>query len=119
MSLLRQLKDIQVQADRLKESGTELEDFYTFGKYADELKQHLLLTNTDDFIIKLAKEIPDLNEESLGKPEDAIGILALIAGYFTASFFLKNQRMKRTGLEISETTKGKCASIEFILKNKE
>ena len=117
MSILRQLKDIQVQAENLERDHVELSDFDDFGKYSNEIKAYLLSTETDEFVLGLINEIPELDTSQLkGKDRGIFSWIALIASIAGSSIISDHQK-KLEAIEIVRTIKGKYASIEFILKN--
>jgi len=63
---LRQIKDIQVQADRLIKGQADLVEIENFAKYSYELKTYLINNIKDDFMLKYVNEIPilDLDTDS-------------------------------------------------------
>ncbi len=50
-SILRQVTDIQVQADRLIKEKVSLEQISQFAQYSDEIKSFLLSIIKDDFVL--------------------------------------------------------------------
>lgn len=83
MSILRQLKDIQVQANKLDAENSDIEDFRSFAKYNDELKSFLLANEPDAFTLNLINEIPDLEIDALtGKSN----VLFMLVGFITHIF---------------------------------
>lgn len=119
MSVLRQLKDIQVQAENLEDKNTSIQDFEAFGKYSIELKEYLLQQENDDFVLKLINEIPELDVSKLkGKDGGLLAALSFVAHAFGGSIISDHQK-KLEALDIARTIKGKYASIEFIYKNNE
>ena len=117
MSVLRQLKDIQAQAENLEDKNTTIQDFEAFGKYSSELKEYLLQQERDDFVLKLVNEIPELDISKLkGKDGGLLAALSLVANALGASIINDHQK-KLEALEVARTIKGKYASIEFIYKN--
>lgn len=114
MSILRQLKDIQVQADNLS-TNSDVGHFNAFGQYAREIKTYVLAHYKDDFTQKLAEEIPDLDTSKIQvKYAWWIPLIAIFSG---GAGFLKDHAAKKEALEIAQTVKAKCASIEFVLRN--
>ncbi|UOB18936.1 hypothetical protein [Abyssalbus ytuae] len=60
-NIIRQILDIQTQAERLISNKADLPQIEEFAKYNDELKSFLLTKIKDNFILNYIKEIPTLN----------------------------------------------------------
>lgn len=116
-NILRQITDIQVQADRLIKGQADLTEIEDFAKYSYELKTFLTRNIQDDFIQKYVKDIPilDLDEES----QDADGFINNLLYFFGGLFgaYSIEQRKKAEALDVIRDIKGKYASAEFMLKN--
>ncbi len=115
-SILRQVTDIQVQADRLIKEKVSLEQISQFAQYSDEIKSFLLSIIKDDFVLNYINEIPDLNLEEEIKPSGVIGILALIFGGIGGSYYNEKRKIDNAKNNIREI-RNKYASAEFMLKN--
>ncbi|WP_282079645.1 hypothetical protein [Aquimarina algiphila] len=115
-SILRQVTDIQLQADRLIKEKVSLEQISQFAQYSDEIKSFLLSIIKDDFVLNYINEIPDLNLEEEIKPSGVIGILALIFGGIGGSYYNEKRKIDNAKNNIREI-RNKYASAEFMLKN--
>lgn len=119
-SIRRQLKDIQVQADKLISSSPSLEEIMEFGSYSKELKNYLLKNIKEDFIIDKLNEIPDVDEyDSSDKVKT--GIFTVISGLVSmgAMGYAKRRREAELALNNVREIRGKFASVEFMYKNSE
>ncbi len=112
-NIIRQVADIQSQAERLISQNAEETDIELFAQYNRELKSFLMSNIKDEFVLNYIKEIPDLNmmelENEGGFLENILGILS--RGY--SSDRMKNDR----ALDLIRDIKNKYASAEFMIKN--
>ena len=109
--LLRQLKDIQAQADGIlngRDSDTEIE---TFARYAVDLKKYIL-ENDSPFEAKLQlSELPDVD---YSRPKIRIWQYVVFPIWWVALY--QDYIQKQKALEDIRIVKGKYASIELIVK---
>lgn len=115
----RQLKDIQVQADRLISGDHSSEDLENFGNYSNELKNYLIENISDDFILEKLNEIPNIDDfDTITKTTTGIGftILAVITFGISVSY-LREQKRNTEMMNNVRDIRGKYGSIEFLLKN--
>jgi len=115
-NILRQMADIQAQAERITSTKIELSQIEDFSKYNEEIKRFLLENVNDEFILKYIREIPSLNFESL---ETKDNLLTIIIGFFGGgliSYYRQNQKNEEAINKVREI-RGKYASAEFMLKN--
>ncbi|MRH99199.1 hypothetical protein GH721_01520 [Kriegella sp. EG-1] len=116
-NILRQITDIQVQADRLIKGQGDLTDMENFGRYSLELKTFLTENIQDNFILKYDNQIPtlDLDEES----EITDGFIYSILYFFDGilGVYSLEQKKKAKAINVIRDIKGKYASAEFMLKN--
>ena len=115
---LRQIKDIQVQADRICNSKVSLTEVEQFGKYSREMKSYLVSNIKDEFVMKLVQEIPDLENE-LEKKNVSSGILDATLGILGAAvpLFSRESRKVDRAKSIVREIQGKYSSIGFVLQN--
>ncbi len=111
-NLLRQLKDIQYQAEKLQSSNPSIIDIENFKKYSDELKVYLIKNVDLGEMNYLINEIPDIK---LKDKKNELFMLA-IAPKVLKTYFREKKQVKQALQKIS-ICKSKYASIEFILKN--
>ncbi len=119
--LLRQLKDVQVQAQKLLSQHDENQDLKHFSDYCSELKRYILKNYESKDVRKLADEVPDIFHVVV-KPYPAplifliiLGIISVgisVAIYRRASQFERQRQIENN----IHKAKGKFASIEFLLK---
>jgi hypothetical protein len=118
-SPLRQIQDIQVQAERLISNKADLDQIAEFSKYSDEIKFYLMENIDDEEILSYVRDIPtfEIEESELKKTAEGIfaGILSF-ASYGLAGYF-RNQRARDKALEVVRDIRSKYASIEFMCRN--
>ena len=118
-SPLRQIQDIQVQAERLISNKANLDQIAEFSKYSDEIKFYLMENIDDEEILSYVRDIPtfEIEESELEKTAEGIfaGILS-IASYGLAGYF-RNQRARDKALDVVRDIRSKYASIEFMCRN--
>ena len=116
-NILRQIVDVQVQADRLIKRKATLNEIEDFAKYSFELRTYLMENIENDFILKQINEIPILNLEKENKvPEGFLYSLLLFFGGWLSAYALE-QKKKSEALEVIRDIRAKYASTEFMLKN--
>lgn len=112
-NILRQLKDIQHQANKLLNGSPELVDIENFSNYADEINRYLMEYCRIEEVVMLTAQIPKIYDKS--NISNKNWLLSLMPNIFSYWFYERNQIEE--ALEIIEFVRGKYASIEFILKN--
>jgi len=115
-NIIRQITDIQNQAERLIKRKSSLVEIEQFADYSSEIKLFLIKYIDEDFILKHVHEIPDLNlHESDSKP----GLFDLIIYSFNFGLgaYSKERRKADKALKTVRDIRGKYASLEFMLKN--
>lgn len=115
-NILRQITDLQVQADRLINEKTNLEEIEQFSKYSREIKTFLLQAVNDDFVKKYVLEIPDLDLNSTKVSSNAKSIVAIRLGGIGGSYYREKQKVDEA-LDTVTDIRNKYASAEFMLKN--
>ncbi|MEK6153113.1 hypothetical protein WIW50_07630 [Flavobacteriaceae bacterium 3-367] len=115
-NVLRQVTDIQVQADQLIKNNADLTEIANFAQYSHELKKYLHEHVKDDFILNLINEIPILD---LDEPDEETGFFDSLLYFFGGLFgmYSLEQKRKNEALNTIRDIKGKYASAEFMLKN--
>jgi hypothetical protein len=114
----RQIKDIQVRAERLMNGSPSIEDIEEFHRYNEELKRYLLDHLEETELRQRAYEIPTILEES--DPQVAArgivsAILSLSVSWIT-TYFNDRQRVENSK-EAIRTARAQYASIEFFIRN--
>ena len=115
-NILRQIADVQQQAERLISTNAEQHEIEDFSKYNEEIKSYLLENVKDNFILKRINEIPSINFNTL---EIKDNFLILIFSIFSGGLAAYYRRIERTkeALAVVREIRGKYASAEFMLKN--
>ena len=110
---LRQIKDIQVQADKIINRPVSLADIKNFKNYSEEIKNYLLANIQTPEIRKYIFEIPEIILEVKATGKDTW--LRLLPT--SAALWMEERRIIREARTTIRTIQGKYASIEFLLKN--
>ncbi|MFD2724898.1 hypothetical protein [Hyunsoonleella rubra] len=114
-NIIRQIVDIQAQAERLVKSNAEMTEIEQFAQYNREIKSFLLKNIDDGFVLNFVKDIPDLEIEEI---ETKTGIISVLLSLFVGGIALYNEKQKsQKALKIVRDIRGKYASAEFMLKN--
>lgn len=109
--LLRQLTDIQAQADKIisgNDSGPVIEDF---ARYSSDLKEYVERRVTDKSIREYARTIPDFNYMRLDFQFWKIILLPL--WFFDA---YRDYVLRRQIVEEVRTHRNKYASLEHLIR---
>ncbi len=115
-NILRQITDIQVQADRILTSKGSFEQIEEFSIYNEEIKKFLVDNVKDEFILQFIHEIPIVNYEELDSKNSILAIIFNFISFGTGSIFQRNKKMDQA-LESVAEIRGKYASMEFMLKD--
>ena len=107
--LIRQLKDIISQANRILDGNSSSIEIENFAKYSNELKGLISKNISNEEILNLNKEIPHINYK-----RNRIKIwFILILPYWLIILYLDYYARKKSLDEI-KTSRNKYASIEFL-----
>ncbi len=114
-NILRQITDVQVQAERLIRERADINEIEQFSSYSNEIKEYLINTIDDEFILNYIREIPDLNLDEIESNKGIIPfLLNLIAGGLGTYSTERNK--SDNALKIIRDIRGKYASAEFMIK---
>uniref|UniRef100_UPI0040493C14 hypothetical protein n=2 Tax=Gelidibacter sp. TaxID=2018083 RepID=UPI0040493C14 len=114
-NILRQIVDIQAQAERLIRTEADIVEIDQFAQFNAEIMSYLHSHIDDPFVMKYVNEIPVLDIEEI---ETSTGITSILLGLFVGGSAIYNDKEKaRKALIIIRDIKAKYASIEFMLKN--
>lgn len=114
----RQIKDIQVRAERLITGSPTMDDIEEFDQYNEELKKYLICNLMETELIERVKQIPRVLEES----DDKVVIRGILSGFFAmfasglVTYFQERHRIENSKDSIREA-RGAYASIEFFTRN--
>ena len=122
--LFRQLKDIQLQADRLTKDGPNDGDLEVFSNYNEELRNYIHANIEDEDITRLVDEIPyvlEVQEVNTGLPLFMLIVVGVLTLGISAIYlsYLAGMRRTRVIQNNIQTARGKYASIEFLLMAQE
>ncbi|MFD1062641.1 hypothetical protein ACFQ1Q_05235 [Winogradskyella litorisediminis] len=115
-NILRQIKDIQVQAARLINRKSNLQEIEEFSNYSAEIKSFLLKNIEDKFILGHIHQIPDLSLDETNSNSRIFDVLAFSFD-FGLGIYSRDKRKAEKALKKINDIQGKYASIEFMLKN--
>ncbi|AXT21027.1 hypothetical protein D7030_08450 [Flavobacteriaceae bacterium AU392] len=114
-NIIRQIVDIQNQADRLIKNKANIVEIEQFSQYNDEIKSFLESNIEDEFILNYVRAIPNLDIE---QEDTKLGILNIVLSIFFGGITSYRERQKAdNALNKIRDIRGKYASAEFMLKN--
>jgi hypothetical protein len=109
--LLRQIKDIQAQADRILTGENSSETLESFAKYSVELKDYIVKNvNSDEVKVYLA-ELPDLHYSRI---EIQLWQYLIFPTWWISLY--KDYEARNRTIEEIKTVRGKYSSLELIVK---
>lgn len=112
-NILRQLKEIQIQADYiLNEDAFSIEKLKIFFKFSEDINSAIIATIANDLVLSLIKEIQDAEFTEILKSSKVVEL-------FGFDFFglFKNHPKLFFVKDLIFFLKSKYASIELLLKN--
>lgn len=115
-SIVRQIVDIQAQAERLISNKADLTEIEGFAKYNDEIKSFLISNIKDDIILKFVQEIPHLNIDEVETQGGFLDVIVQSLNSIGYTYY-RERRKSDVALDIIRDIRGKYASIEFMIKN--
>lgn len=115
-NIIRQIRDVQAQAERLISRKAEVHELEDFSRYNEEIKNFLKQNITDEFILKYVKEIPSLDFDKIEVQENIVTIaIGIFSGGLTSQY--RQNQKREEAMNIVRDIRGKYASAEFMLKN--
>lgn len=114
----RQIKDIQLRAERLINGSPTLEDIQEFDQYNEELRNYLIANLNAPELIERVRQIPRVAEEPTSQVVTR-GILSALLAMFASifvSYFQERQRIENSKDSIREV-RSAYATIEFFTRN--
>ena len=115
-SIIRQIVDLQAQAERLIQSGGNMPEIETFAEYNEEVKAYLLSNIDDEFILNYVRQIPSLNLDQI---EGKAGLLTVFLSVFSGTLSThgrERDKIERALKEIKYIS-DKYASYEMMIRN--
>jgi hypothetical protein len=116
----RQIKDIQVTAERLMSGRPTIEDIEEFDQYNEELKKYLISNLKEPELVERAMQLPKILEEADNQVV-ARGVLSAALAMFApglVTYFQQRARIENSMNAIREA-RGAYATIEFFIRNSE
>lgn len=115
-NIIRQITDIQIQAERLMKQKSSLQEIEEFANYSKEIKLFLIQNIEEGFILNHVHEIPDLVLDSSDSNSRIIDVLAFSFD-FGLGIYSRERRKVEKALKTIRDIRGKYVSVEFMLKN--
>jgi hypothetical protein len=109
--LLRQLKDIQAQAEKIQSGENSSEALENFGRYSSELKEYIS-KNIDSPEIKVyLKELPEIN---YARTQIKLWQYIILASWWFSLY--KEYHARNKTIEEIGHVKGKYATLELLVR---
>lgn len=109
--LLRQLKDIQAQADKILTGEKSDETIETFSRYSIELKDYILKNVESPEIKSYLKELPEIN---YSRTKIQVWQFFILPFWWIALY--NDYQAKNEAIEEINMVKGKYATLEVLVK---
>jgi hypothetical protein len=109
--LLRQLKDIQAQAEKIMTGENSNESIETFAKYSTELKEYISKNVESAEIRTYLKELPEIN---YSRSEIKLWQYLILPSWWISLY--KDYHAKNKTIEEIGMVKGKYATLELLIK---
>lgn len=109
--LLRQLRDIQAQADKIASGENDQDSIETFAKYSLELKEYVLKHVDSDEIRGYASIIPDVNYERVMV---SWWQFIIMPAWWISLY--NDYKARERAVEDIVTVKGKYATLELMIR---
>ena len=114
-NIIRQVVDIQAQAERLLKNKPSYEEIEQFSQYNNEIRSFLFNNIDDEFVLNYVKEIPDLDLDKIDVKSNIITVILML--FVSPSIASREKDKIEKALKIIRDIRGKYASAEFMLKN--
>ncbi len=109
--LLRQLRDVQAQADKIVSGESSQESIETFAQYSRELKDYVLTHVDSDEIRRHTSDIPDVN---YARVMVSWWQFIIMPAWWIAMY--NDYRSRERAIEDIVTVKGKYATLELMVR---
>lgn len=109
--LLRQLKDIQAQADKILTGENSDETIETFAKYSIELKDYIMKNIEAPAIKSYLKELPEIN---YNRTKVKLWQYLILPMWWIALY--NDYQAKNETIQDIQLVKGKYATLEMLVK---
>ena len=115
-AILRQVKDVQAQAERLIRTGGNLPEIEAFAQFNDSLRTYLLQHINEEFVLNYIRTILSLDIDTIEtKSNFYVGVISLFFGGWGAAYSERNRI--DAALKIIKDISNKYASYEMMIAN--
>ncbi|HYF69505.1 MAG TPA: hypothetical protein VD884_15275 [Ohtaekwangia sp.] len=109
--LLRQLKDVQAQADRILKGESSSESIETFARYSIELKSYISTHVNSQEITSYLAELPEINYT---RTDIKLWQYLILPSWWITLY--KDYHAKNRTIEEINSVRGKYATLELLVK---
>ena len=109
--LLRQLRDIQAQADKILTGENSNETIETFARYSGELKGYISKNIASPEVKSYLNELPDIN---YSRAQIKLWQYLILPSWWISAY--KDYQAKNRTIEEINLVKGKCANLELLVR---
>jgi hypothetical protein len=112
--IARSIKDIQVQAQRLRTNKTSVEEMENFFEYSEEIRLWLAENIESEFVQERIIEIPS-SDQFIGTSRKLTDTVRSIHGGLIGSLLVRNQKKNEFSKALQAIEKA-YANVEYFLK---
>ena len=112
--IAKPIKDIQVQAQRLRSSKSSIEELENFFEYSEEIRLWLSENIKSEFVQERIMEIPS-SDQFIGTTRKVTDSVRSIHGGLIGSLLVRNQK-KNEFLKALKTIEKAYANVAYFLK---
>ena len=109
--LLRQLKDIQAQAEKIGQGNDSQHDIETFARYSIELKEYILKNVKSEEVVNYLNELPDVQYDRL---EVKLWQYFIMPSWWISLY--NDYMARKKAVEEITIVKGKYATLELLIR---
>jgi hypothetical protein len=110
--LLRQLKDIQAQAEKIADGGNSEDNIESFARYSVELKDYIRKNIQSKEIVHYLSEVPDVEYERI---HVKLWQYLIMPSWWITLY--KDYVSRQKAVEQINTIRGKFATIEILVRS--
>lgn len=112
--IARSIKDIQVQAQRLRSNKSSIEELENFFEYSEEIRLWLSENIKSEFVQERIMEIPS-SDQFIGTTRKVTDTVRSIHGGLIGSLLVRNQK-KAQFLKALQAIEKAYANVDYFLK---
>ena len=109
--LLRQLKDIQAQADKIVSGESSNETIETFAKYSSELKSYISKNVQSEEVKSYLNELPEIN---YSRTQIKLWQYLILPSWWISLY--KDYQVKKETISEINSVRGKYATLELLIR---